>query len=220
MEVVDVWTGQLACTLQSALRMTNESFANRLGISPRTVATWHSDSDVIPRPEMQQLLDSVHEDASAAVRKRFASMTAATSQAGTAATASKAQALRVAIAVVVRDDEVLMVCRRGDDASGITWQFPAGVIKPGVRPETTTIRETLDETGVHCAIRQNLGERLHPVTGVHCMYFLCEYLAGDATNSDVVENVDVTWVAKSTVTRFIPADKIYPPILEVLEEDI
>lgn len=219
MEVVDVWTGQLACTLQSALRMTNESFANRLGISSRTVATWHSDPDVIPRPEMQQLLDSVHEDASAAVRKRFALMTADTGQADAAATFPKAQALRVAIAVVVRDEDVLLVCRRAEDVSGITWQFPAGVIKPGVRPETATIRETLDETGVHCAIRQRLGERLHPVTGVHCVYFLCEYLAGDATNSDAVENVDVTWVAKSTVTRFIHADNIYPPILEALEEE-
>lgn len=25
-------------------------------------------------------------------------------------------------------------------------------------------------------------------TGVHCAYFLCEYLAGEATNSDAVEN--------------------------------
>ncbi|MFD7016651.1 NUDIX hydrolase [Streptomyces sp. NPDC059928] len=219
MEVVDVWTGHLACTLQSALRMTNESFANRLGISSRTVATWHSDPDVIPRPEMQQLLDSVHEGAPGTVRKRFALMTAETSQAETAAMTPKAQALRVAIAVVVRADDVLLVCRRADDASGITWQFPAGVIKPGVRPETATIRETLDETGVHCAIRQSLGERLHPVTGVHCVYFLCEYLAGEATNSDAVENMDVTWVAKNAVTRFIPADNIYPPILAALEED-
>ncbi|MFD7856838.1 NUDIX hydrolase [Streptomyces microflavus] len=219
MEVVDTWTGHLACTLQSALRMTNESFANRLGISSRTVATWHSDPDVVPRPEMQQLLDSVFESAPAAVRKRFALMTAGTGQAEAAATGPKAQALRVAIAVVVRNDDVLLVCRRADDASGITWQFPAGVIKPGVRPETATIRETLDETGVHCAIRQSLGERLHPATSVHCVYFLCEYLAGEATNSDAVENVDVTWVPKSAVTRFIPADNIYPPILAALEED-
>ncbi|KPC78535.1 NUDIX hydrolase [Streptomyces sp. NRRL S-4] len=162
----------------------------------------------VPRTEMQQLLDSVHEGAPDAVRKRFALMTAGTGQADAAAPVLKAQALRVAIAVVVRDTDVLLVCRRADDASGITWQFPAGVIKPGVRHETTTIHETLDETGVHCAIRQSLGERLYPVTDMHCLYFLCEYLAGDATNSDAVENVDVTWVAKSAVTRFIPADTI------------
>ncbi|QSS91313.1 NUDIX hydrolase [Streptomyces sp. M54] len=219
MEVIDVWTGHRACMLQSALRLTREAFADRLGISTRTVATWHSDPDVIPRSEMQQLLDAVFESAPATVRQRFALLVTSSSGQSTEAAGPQPQALRVAIAVVVRDEEVLLVCRRGDDASGITWQFPAGVIKPGVRPETATVRETLDETGVHCAVRRSLGERVHPVTGVHCLYFLCEYLAGDATNSDVVENVDVAWVPKNAVGRFISADTIYPPILAALEED-
>ncbi|MBC9724966.1 NUDIX hydrolase [Streptomyces sp. TRM68367] len=219
MEVIDVWTGHRACMLQSALRLTNEAFADRLGISTRTVATWHSDPDVEPRSEMQQLLDAVFESAPATVRQRFTLLVVRPSSKSTEASGPQPQTLRVAIAVVVRDEEVLLVCRRGDDASGITWQFPAGVIKPGVRPETATVRETLDETGVHCAVRRSLGERLHPVTGVQCVYFLCEYLAGDATNSDVVENVDVTWVPKNAVGRFISADTIYPPILAALEED-
>jgi len=218
MEVIDVWTGHRACMLQSALRLSGEAFADRLGISPRTVATWHSDPDVIPRSEMQQLLDSVFEGAPTTVRQRFALLVASSDSRGTEAPGPQPQALRVAIAVVVRDDEVLLVCRRGDDASGITWQFPAGVIKPGVKPETATVRETLDETGVHCAVRRSLGERLHPVTGVRCLYFLCEHLAGDATNRDVVENVDVRWVPKNAVGRFISADTIYPPILAVLED--
>lgn len=220
MDVIEVWNGRYACTLQSALRMTNEAFAAHLGIAVRTVATWHSDPDVVPRPEMQQLLDSVYEQAPATARQRFALRASSgdVGNAGSALGTPEVQALRVAIAVVVRDDEVLLVCRRGDDASGITWQFPAGVIKPGVQPETATVRETLDETGVHCAVRQSLGSRLHPVTGVQCLYFLCEYLAGEATNSDVVENVDVTWAPRTTVTRFIPADKVFPPILAALEE--
>jgi 8-oxo-dGTP diphosphatase len=219
MEVIDVWTGRRACVLQSALRLTREAFADRLGISPRTVATWHSDPDVIPRSEMQQLLDSVFESAPATVRQRFVLLVAGSSSRSTETPGAQAQVLRVAIAVVVHDEDVLLVCRRGDDASGITWQFPAGVIKPGVRPETATVRETLNETGVHCAVRRGLGERVHPVTGVHCAYFLCEYLAGEATNCDVVENVDVTWVPKSALGRFISADTIYPPILATLEED-
>ncbi|WP_246561159.1 NUDIX hydrolase [Kitasatospora kifunensis] len=104
------------------------------------------------------------------------------------------------------------------DPSVITWQFPAGVVKPGARPETATVRETLDETAVHCAVRQSLGSRLHPVTGVLCEYFLCEYLAGEATNGDAVENVDVMWVPRNSVTRFIDADRIFPPVLAALEE--
>ncbi|MFF9670207.1 NUDIX hydrolase [Streptomyces eurythermus] len=219
MEVIDVWNGHRACMLQAALRLTHEAFAGRMGISPRTVATWHSDPDVVPRTEMQQLLDAVLESAPATARQRFALLVASSSGESREVAEARPQALRVAIAVVVRDEEVLLVCRRGDDASGITWQFPAGVIKPGVGAEAAMLRETLNETGVHCAVRRSLGERVHPVTGVHCLYFLCEYLAGEATNCDVIENVDVTWVSKDAVGRFIPTAMIYSPILAALEED-
>ncbi|MCP3822608.1 NUDIX hydrolase [Streptomyces sp. A3M-1-3] len=217
MDVIELWSGRYACLLQSALRLTNEQFAAQLGIAVRTVATWHSDAAVVPRREMQQLLDTVHEKAPQAARQRFALLVAA-ERAPAASAPACAQALRVAIAVVVRDDKALLVCRRDDDATGISWQFPAGVIKPGGKAETTTVRETLDETGVHCAVRQHLGSRLHPVTGVLCEYFLCEYLAGEAANTDAVENIDVMWVPRNSVTRFIPVDTIFPPALAVLEE--
>ncbi|MFD8379069.1 NUDIX hydrolase [Streptomyces sp. NPDC059679] len=216
MDVIELWNGRYACLLQSALRLTNEQFADRLGIAVRTVAAWHSDSAVVPRREMQQLLDTVHEQAPSAARQRFALLVTNERRSAVSGPAG-AQALRVAIAVVIKDDAVLLVCRR-DDATGITWQFPAGVIKPGAKAETATVRETLDETSVHCAVRQRLGTRLHPVTGVLCEYFLCEYLAGEATNTDTVENVDVMWIPRKAVTRFIPVDRIFPPALAVLEE--
>ncbi|MFI1589618.1 NUDIX hydrolase [Streptomyces halstedii] len=217
MDVIERWSGRYACLLQSALRLGNEQFATHLGIAVRTVATWHSDAAVVPRREMQQLLDTAHERAPAAAQQRF-TLLLARERAPAESAPTGAQALRVAIAVVIRDSDVLLVCRRDDDAAGITWQFPAGVIKPGSKAETTTVRETLDETGVHCAVRRRLGNRLHPATGVLCDYFLCEYLAGEATNSDVAENIDVMWVPRNAVTRFIPVDTIYPPILAVLEE--
>lgn len=211
-EVIKLWSGGQACVLQAALRMTNEVFAERLGISPRTVAAWHADPTVVPRAEVQQLLDTAFERAPDPVHRRFALMASAEVEPGPGA-----QALRVAIGVVVRGDLVLMVCRRGDDAAGISWQFPAGVIKPGVRAEAATVRETLSETGVHCAVQQHLGSRLHPITGVFCEYFLCSYLAGEVANSDPVENVDVMWVERSAVTRFVPPGSIYPPVLAALE---
>jgi 8-oxo-dGTP diphosphatase len=220
MDVVKVWNGRSACALQAAMRLTNEAFAHHLGIALRTVATWHADPDVVPRAEMQQLLDEAYERAGPAVRARYALL----SQGGQGRThvdrqaSREAQVLRVAIAVVIRGGDVLLVCRRDGDVSGISWQFPAGVVKPGVRPETVTVRETHAETGVHCAVRRSLGSRLHPVTGVHCEYFLCDYLAGEARNSDVLENVDVTWARRDAVTRFIPAEMIFPPITAALED--
>lgn len=127
------------------------------------------------------------------------------------------QPLRVAIAVVVRGSDVLLVCRRGDDASGISWQFPAGVVKPGGRPEVVAVRETLAETDVHCVVARKLGTRLHPTTGVLCEYVLCDYVIGEARNVDVVENVAAIWVSRTDLTRFIPAAQVYGPVLRALD---
>jgi hypothetical protein len=73
LETTTGWTGETACALQAALRMSNETFARHLQVSPRTVAGWH-DKPVgrRPRPESQRLLDAALARADAAVRDRFA----------------------------------------------------------------------------------------------------------------------------------------------------
>ncbi|MFI6032981.1 NUDIX hydrolase [Streptomyces sp. NPDC051315] len=208
MDVIDTWTGRTACALQSALRMTNDGFADHLGVAVRTVAGWHSSPDIVPRTEIQSALDTAYERASASVQRRFSLLTRPSPA------AIEAQALRVAIAVVLRGDDVLLVCRRGDGE--LHWQFPAGMVKPGADPATVAVQETHGETGVHCRVREQLGERVHPVTGVVASYYLADHLAGDATNRDPLENVDVAWAPRSSLTRFIPEQSIYPPILEAL----
>jgi 8-oxo-dGTP pyrophosphatase MutT (NUDIX family) len=156
---------------------------------------------------MQRALDTLLDRATQSERRRFDAIL----HPGAGA---QAQALRVAIAVVVRDREVLLVCRRGDDP--LSWGFPAGVVKPGSSSSAVAVQETLAETAVHCTVRQHLGTRVHPVTGVLASYELCEYLAGEVRNVDAVENLDVTWAPIKNLTRFIPEQSIYPPILEAL----
>ncbi|MEU2075453.1 NUDIX hydrolase [Streptomyces sp. NPDC013489] len=208
MEVVETWTGRTACALQQALRMTNEQFAEHLDVGVRTVASWHSAPDVVPKNDTQQLLDTAYERASASVIRRFAALSRPTPA------ASQAQAFRVAVAVVTRGSDVLLVCRRGDDS--LSWQFPAGTVKPGRTGAVVAVDETRAETGVRCAVRQQLGERVHPKTGVLIEYHLAEYLMGEAENRDPDENSDVAWVPRADLTRFIPEQQIYPPILEAL----
>jgi 8-oxo-dGTP pyrophosphatase MutT (NUDIX family) len=198
--------------------MSNDGFASHLGVAPRTVAAWHKKLDLVPKSEMQQALDTALEQATEGAKTRFAHLAGEGDRLpAVVQDTSAAQAFRVAIAVVVNESDVLIVCRRGDDGGGISWQFPAGVVKPGVSPETVAVRETLGETGVHCTVVRSLGSRLHPITNVMCEYLLCEYLTGDAENVDIVENVSVTWTDRRELTRFIPADRIYPPVLEALE---
>src|SRR6202000_1511879 len=96
--------------------------------------------------------------------------------------------------------------------------FPAGIVKPGADPDSIAVSETLAETGVHAGIREHLGRRVHPLTGVVCEYLLCDYLTGEARNADALENLDVAWVQIATLAKFIPWDAVYQPILEALEE--
>jgi 8-oxo-dGTP diphosphatase len=191
------------------MRMTNEAFAEHLGLSDRTISRWHSSPAMTHRPEVQQILDLAYEKAGEAVHRRFALLMRP------AEPRMEAQALRVAIAVVLRGDDILLVCRRGDGT--IRWQFPAGMVKPGAAAESVAVQETHGETGVHCTVRARLGERVHPVTGVVASYYLADHLAGEASNRDPLENVDVAWVPRAALTRFIPQDQIFPPILSALE---
>jgi len=191
------------------MRLTNEAFAERLGISERTISRWHASPEMKHRTEVQQILDIAYREAGDEVQRRFALLVRPP------APRMEAQALRVAIAVVLRGDDVLLVCRRGDGS--IRWQFPAGMVKPGAVPEAVAVQETHGETGIHCTVRAPLGERVHPVTGVVASYYLADHLAGEASNRDPLENVDVAWVPRAALTRFIPQDQIYPPILNALE---
>lgn len=209
---VHQWTGQKAARLQDAFEMTQEQFAGKLGVSVRSVAAWRANPKMIPQPETQRILDTAYERAGDAVRRRFIHLSRAP------AVEPEAQALRVAIAVVRRGGDVLLVCRQdGDD---ISWQFPAGIVKPGGNAAKVAVRETLDETGVHCLIREHLGERLHPLTRAWCDYFVCDYVHGEAVNGDSSENVAVAWAPIRELARYIPADQIYPPILNALEATV
>ena len=123
-----------------------------------------------------------------------------------------AEVLKVAIAVVTNGPQVLLVCRR-DAVNGVSWQFPAGIVKPGCDAAAVAVRETLAETGVHCSVSRFLGSRLHPMTRVFCDYFLCQYLAGTVENKDVVENVTATWVDRARLTHFIPLTSIFQVLM-------
>lgn len=156
--------------------------------------------------------DYTHLDPATAAHAASASQ-AATSHGDTAGV----QVLTVAIAVVIRDGEVLLV-RRREEMTGLAWQFPAGVVKPGAKSSVVAERETYAETGVHCVVRRHLGSRLHPTTHVFCEYFLCDYLGGLVENRDIAENSSVTWAEHARLTDFIPAETIYPAVLEALKE--
>lgn len=126
------------------------------------------------------------------------------------------EALRVAVAIVVRDQRVLLVRRRAGANEDLKWQFPAGMVKPGATVEDIAVSETLSETAVHCTPARRLGSRIHPLTRVICEYVVCEYITGEAANSDRDENSGVLWATYEELVRLIPVGRIYLPVLRAL----
>jgi transcriptional regulator with XRE-family HTH domain len=72
MTVIDEWTGRHAHALRTALRLTNEAFAEQLGISPRTLTKWRERPELIPSPPLQEALDAFLNQASTDAKQRFA----------------------------------------------------------------------------------------------------------------------------------------------------
>ena len=70
-DVVDTWTGWHANVLRRALRMTNEGFAEHLGVGVRTVADWRARPDMVPRQGTQQILDAALERVPELAREQF-----------------------------------------------------------------------------------------------------------------------------------------------------
>lgn len=72
MPVVMSWTSRDADLLRQSLHMTNESFAEFLGVGVRTVASWRKRPEIIPEPANQDALDTALERAPDRVKAKFA----------------------------------------------------------------------------------------------------------------------------------------------------
>jgi DNA-binding transcriptional regulator YiaG len=65
------WAGRDDVALRKALRMTEAKFARMVGVSPRTVANWHTSPATVPRNDAQDMLDELLNAADPSVRERF-----------------------------------------------------------------------------------------------------------------------------------------------------
>ncbi len=113
--------------------------------------------------------------------------------------------LSVVIGIVQKEDDILMV-RRRMRIGNLSWQFPAGVVKPGEDIRDAIEKEVRRETGVICKANKYLGARVHSETEVLCQYMHCVYLDGEAENLDPDENDEVRWVRAREVGRYCTSD--------------
>jgi hypothetical protein len=74
MQVIPTWTARHADALRQSLRMSNESFAEHLGVSVRTVAYWRKRPEMVPKPGMQEILDTALDRAPDRAKAQFAEL--------------------------------------------------------------------------------------------------------------------------------------------------
>lgn len=116
-------------------------------------------------------------------------------------TAPKANSMVPSANVVVTDDagRILMI-RRSDNGN---WAVPGGAMDLGESIVQTAVRETLEETGIHCEITGLVGIYTDPRHVIHytsndevrqefSIVFTARYVSGEPTPSD--ESHEVVWV--------------------------
>lgn len=103
-------------------------------------------------------------------------------------------ATQAALAVVLREERVLLVRRANPPDAGL-WGYPGGKVEPGETVEQAAVRELREETGVRAeagAVLVTLkarGEAFH--YALHAV--ACRYLSGRPCAADDVTGAD--WVS-------------------------
>lgn len=108
-------------------------------------------------------------------------------------------------AVVADSEGRILMIRRSDNGN---WAVPGGAMDLGESIVQTAVRETLEETGIHCRVTGLVGIYTDPRHLIHytsndevrqefSIVFAAEYVDGKPTPSD--ESREVVWVPRDEV---------------------
>lgn len=122
--------------------------------------------------------------------------------------------LNVAIAIIRRDDRV-MICRRKDeDSFGGYWEFPGGKFEPGETAERCIIREIREELAVDIRPIQAIRVFCHdyPRVRVRLHPFIAEIVQGEP---QLLECAEIRWVKPPEIRgyRFPGANRRFVPMV-------
>lgn len=107
-------------------------------------------------------------------------------------------AVRAALAVTLREGEVLLVRRRNPPDAGL-WGYPGGHVEPGETVYQAAERELYEETGVRAAAGPLLEVVEVKAEGFHfdLIAVACDYLSGTPRAADDVS--EAAWVPVAEV---------------------
>ncbi|MFE2726427.1 NUDIX domain-containing protein [Kitasatospora sp. NPDC059327] len=115
--------------------------------------------------------------------------------------------LSAAVAVVIDDDDRVLLVRRADDGR---WALPGGILDPGEQPADGAARECLEETGVVVVPEVLAAADVSPevtypngdLTQYLVLVFRCRPVGGEARVNDD-ESLAVGWFAQDALPPMI-----------------
>jgi len=122
--------------------------------------------------------------------------------------------ISVALALVVRDGQILICQRPENTPLGGLWEFPGGKQQAGETLEECLVRELQEELNIEVAPQQPLAviEHTYPHGRVRLHPFLCRLVAGEP---QAVQVQDVRWVTPREL-----GDYPFPPANDSLLREL
>jgi 8-oxo-dGTP pyrophosphatase MutT (NUDIX family) len=121
------------------------------------------------------------------------------------------------IAGIITSDQGVLVTQRRDRTP--PWGFVTGWGEPGESPEDTIIREVKEEADLRIQVGEYLGERDHPATGRHMIYYAARPTHGTEIHlGDKGELLDVRWVSLAEADELMP--DMFGPVHEHLAREL
>ena len=112
-------------------------------------------------------------------------------------------------AAVVTSPRGVLAGRRVDGRP--PWTFPGGKLEAGETPAAAAMREVREETGLVVAVRESLGERVHPLAARRMIYLACEPIGDtDVQVAAPHELAEVRWLSTAEADELLAGT--YPPV--------
>ena len=116
----------------------------------------------------------------------------------------------VIVSAIVTSGRRALISRRND--RNPPWAFIGGKIAPGESPADAAVREVKEETGLRITAGDEIGRRLHPVTGRWMVYIAATPKDGtDVFVGDTEELAEVRWVTPAEADK-LTGNMIYEPV--------
>lgn len=94
---------------------------------------------------------------------------------------------KVAVGVIIAQDDKVLLNRRAIDPGKGRWSFPSGYVDLGESPSTAAQREVKEETGYEVCLRGIVGVYASPGRPVVLVVYGGEVVGGEPTACDEVE---------------------------------